>query len=32
MARILVVEARFHEHLNDLPLAGARAAIQAAGE
>ncbi|OQW39933.1 MAG: 6,7-dimethyl-8-ribityllumazine synthase [Proteobacteria bacterium SG_bin5] len=31
MARILIVEARFYEHLNDLLLAGARAAIAAAG-
>jgi 6,7-dimethyl-8-ribityllumazine synthase len=31
MARILIVEARFYEHLNDLLLAGARAAIEAAG-
>ena len=31
MARILIVEARFYEHLNDLLLAGARAAIGAAG-
>jgi 6,7-dimethyl-8-ribityllumazine synthase len=32
MARILIVEARFYEHLNDLLLAGARAAIEAAGQ
>lgn len=31
MARILIIEARFYEHLNDLLLAGARAAIEAAG-
>lgn len=31
MARILIVEARFYTHLNDLLLAGARAAIEAAG-
>src|SRR3546814_17779433 len=31
MANILIVEARFYEHLNDLLLAGARAAIAAAG-
>jgi 6,7-dimethyl-8-ribityllumazine synthase len=31
MARILIVEARFYEHLNDLLLAGARRAIEAAG-
>jgi 6,7-dimethyl-8-ribityllumazine synthase len=31
MARILVVEARFYPHLNDMLLAGARAAIEAAG-
>ena len=31
MARLLVVEARFYEHLNDLLLEGARAAIEAAG-
>ncbi len=29
--RILIVEARFYAHLNDLLLAGARAAIEAAG-
>ncbi len=28
---ILIVEARFYDHLNDLLLAGARAAIEAAG-
>jgi 6,7-dimethyl-8-ribityllumazine synthase len=31
MARILIVEARFYAQLNDLLLAGARAAIEAAG-
>jgi 6,7-dimethyl-8-ribityllumazine synthase len=31
MARILIVEARFYEHLNDQLLDGARAAIEAAG-
>jgi 6,7-dimethyl-8-ribityllumazine synthase len=31
MARILIVEARFYPHLNDLLLAGAQAAIEAAG-
>jgi 6,7-dimethyl-8-ribityllumazine synthase len=31
MAHILIVEARFYEHLNDLLLAGARAAIEEAG-
>jgi 6,7-dimethyl-8-ribityllumazine synthase len=31
MARILIVEARFYDPLNDLLLAGARAAIEAAG-
>jgi 6,7-dimethyl-8-ribityllumazine synthase len=31
VARILIVEARFYDHLNDLLLAGARAAIEAAG-
>ena len=31
MATILIVEARFYDHLNDLLLAGARAAIDAAG-
>ena len=30
MARILIVEARFHPHLSDMLLAGARAAIEAA--
>ena len=31
MARVLIVEARFYAHLNDLLLAGARAAIEEAG-
>lgn len=31
MARILIVEARFYDHLNDMLLDGARAAIVAAG-
>jgi 6,7-dimethyl-8-ribityllumazine synthase len=31
MAHILIVEARFYEHLNDLLLEGARAAIEEAG-
>lgn len=31
MARILIVEARYYDHLNDLLIAGARAAIAAAG-
>jgi 6,7-dimethyl-8-ribityllumazine synthase len=31
MARMLIAEARFYDHLNDLLLAGARAAIEAAG-
>jgi 6,7-dimethyl-8-ribityllumazine synthase len=31
MARVLIVEARFYNHLNDMLLAGARAAIEAAG-
>ena len=31
MARIMIVEARFYDHLNDLLLKGARAAIDAAG-
>ena len=31
MAHVLIVEARFYEHLNDLLLAGTRAAIEAAG-
>jgi 6,7-dimethyl-8-ribityllumazine synthase len=31
LANILIVEARFYDHLNDLLLEGARAAIEAAG-
>ena len=31
MSTILIVEARFYPHLNDMLLAGARAAIEAAG-
>jgi 6,7-dimethyl-8-ribityllumazine synthase len=31
MARILIVEARFYAHLNDMLIAGARAAAEAAG-
>jgi 6,7-dimethyl-8-ribityllumazine synthase len=31
MAHLLIVEARFYEHLNDLLLQGARAAIEAEG-
>ena len=31
MAHVLIVEARFYAHLNDMLLAGARAAIEAAG-
>ncbi|PZO77886.1 6,7-dimethyl-8-ribityllumazine synthase [Sphingomonas hankookensis] len=31
MAKLLIVEARFYDHLNDLLLDGARAAIEAAG-
>jgi 6,7-dimethyl-8-ribityllumazine synthase len=31
MAKILIVEARFYDHLNDMLLAGARAAIEDAG-
>ncbi|MFW2851020.1 6,7-dimethyl-8-ribityllumazine synthase [Sphingomonas sp. TX0543] len=31
MARILIVEARFYDHLNDMLIAGARAAIESAG-
>ena len=31
MASVLIVEARFYDHLNDLLLQGARAAIDAAG-
>ena len=31
MAKFLIVEARFYDHLNDMLIAGARAAIKAAG-
>ena len=31
MARVLIAEARFYPHLNDMLLGGARAAIEAAG-
>lgn len=31
MARILIVEARFYAHLNDMLIAGAKAALKAAG-
>ena len=31
MARVLIVEARFYEHLNDMLLDGARGAIEAGG-
>jgi 6,7-dimethyl-8-ribityllumazine synthase len=31
MARVLIVEARFYEHLNDLLLEGARTALEEAG-
>jgi len=31
MARVLIVEARFYAHLNDMLIAGARGAIKAAG-
>lgn len=31
MAKMLIVEARFYDHLNDMLIAGARAAIKAAG-
>ena len=31
MAKILLVEARFYDHLNDMLIAGARAACEAAG-
>lgn len=31
MAKILLVEARFYDHLNDMLLAGARAAVEEAG-
>lgn len=32
MAKILIVEARFYGHLNDMLIRGARAAIEAAGQ
>ena len=31
MAHLLIIEARYYEHLNDMLLTGARAAIEAAG-
>ena len=31
MANILIIEARFYDHLNDMLIAGARAAIEVAG-
>ena len=31
MANVLIVEARFYDHLNDMLVAGAKAAIEAAG-
>jgi len=31
MARLLIVEARFYDHLNDMLIAGAKAALKAAG-
>ena len=31
MAKVLLVEARFYDHLNDMLLAGARAAVETAG-
>lgn len=31
MAKILIVEARFYDHLNDMLLAGARAVLESAG-
>jgi 6,7-dimethyl-8-ribityllumazine synthase len=31
MAKVLIIEARFYDHLNDMLIAGARAAIKAAG-
>jgi 6,7-dimethyl-8-ribityllumazine synthase len=31
MAKLLIVEARFYDHLNDMLVAGAKAAIKAAG-
>ena len=32
MAKVLIVEARFYAHLNDMLLAGARAVLDAAGQ
>ena len=32
MAHVLIVEARFYDHLNDMLIAGARAAIESAGQ
>jgi 6,7-dimethyl-8-ribityllumazine synthase len=31
MAKLLIIEARFYDHLNDMLIAGAKAAIKAAG-
>jgi 6,7-dimethyl-8-ribityllumazine synthase len=31
MARVLIAEARYYDHLNDMLIAGARAAVEAAG-
>ena len=31
MARFLIVEARFYDHLNDMLVAGAKAALEEAG-
>ena len=31
MAKILIIEARFYDHMNDMLIAGAKAAIKAAG-
>ena len=31
MARFLIVEARFYDHLNDMLVAGARAALEVPG-
>jgi len=31
MAKFLIVEARFYDHLNDMLIAGARAALEDAG-
>ena len=31
MAKFLIVEARFYAHLNDMLIAGAKAAIESAG-